>query len=118
MRKFELVNKQVMKNPYGVEVEMYQIRACIDVLWVDDNDDKLLISKGTLGGFVQHERNLSQFGCAWIHEGSFVFGSSRVEDYSQIISSTIFEDPNIGSPSNMWRFNSKIFVNIQSNIYF
>lgn len=98
MRKFELVNKQVMKNPYGVETEMYQIRSCIDVLWVDDNDDKLLIPKGTLGGFVQHERNLSQFGCAWIHEGSFVFGQSRIEDYSQIISSTIFEDPNIGAP--------------------
>lgn len=37
-----------------------------------------LISKGTLGGYVEGTHNLSQYGTCWIHNNAKVYGGARV----------------------------------------
>ena len=48
---------------------LYQIKACKSFAG---------IAEGTLGGWIENERNLSQEGDAWIYDNAWVFGGARV----------------------------------------
>jgi len=62
MKKYELVN-------YDKETNLYQIQALRDGPWGP---------KGTLGGFVESENNLSHENNCWIYENTHVFGDAHV----------------------------------------
>lgn len=81
MKKYELINKTIFH--YG-EFTLHQIRA------VRSFGD---VKKGDLGGFVQHENNLSQDGLCWIYDNALVYLDGRVEN-------------NAKARNNCWIWNS------------
>lgn len=68
-------NKYELINTYSTnEGKLYRIRALKNITTVNGD----VIEKGTLGGYVESEENLSQTDNSWIYIGSFVKGKARV----------------------------------------
>lgn len=68
-KKYEITNET---NPIG---NMRRIKALRD--FAD-------VKKGDLGGFVESEDNLSQYGDCWIYDNAKAIGNSKVIDNAQI----------------------------------
>ena len=66
MKKFELTENCEIYN----EKKLFQIRALRDL----DRG----VKAGDLGGYVENECNLNQFGDAWVFDDALVFGDARV----------------------------------------
>lgn len=67
-KKFELTEEFIINNS---GVKLYRIKA------LKDFSD---VKKGDLGGYVLVERNLSQFGNAWVYGDAKVYGYAQVSD--------------------------------------
>ena len=65
MKKFELTTDSIKRN----RVTLYRIKALIDF-----GD----VKAGDLGGYVEKEENLSQYGNAWVSGDACVSGDARV----------------------------------------
>lgn len=65
-KKFELTEEFIINNS---GIKLYRIKA------LKDFSD---VKKGDSGGYVQQERNLSQFGNAWVHGDAQVCGDTWV----------------------------------------
>ena len=63
------------------------------------------VKKGELGGFVEHEKNLSHEGDCWIYEDSVVMGLSKIEGRS-VVSGRSIVDNSIISGSSVITDNS------------
>ncbi len=50
------------------------------------------VKKGNLGGWVEHEGNLSHYGNCWIYEGAKVYGNAQVYDDAIIVDASIFDN--------------------------
>ena len=73
--KFVLTEEtKVVEQPNGVEVVVHRIK-CVNS-FTDRFGHK--INKGTLGGFVENEFNLSQTDNAWVADNAVVFGHVKV----------------------------------------
>lgn len=72
-KKFELTEEFIINNS---GIKLYRIKA------LKDFSD---VKKGDLGGYVQQERNLSQFGNAWICGNAKVYGNARVFENAWIL---------------------------------
>ena len=70
LKKYEIV-KDNFKEIYGIKV--YKIRALKDIK--NRHQD---IKKGDLDGYVESERNLSQYDNYWIYDNAIVFGNEKV----------------------------------------
>lgn len=46
------------------------------------------VKKGTLGGFVENEENLSQKGNCWIYDDAIVHGNAKIGTFGNISSSS------------------------------
>ena len=66
MNKFEIVENDSI-NANGVV--LHRIRALIDF-----GD----VCAGDFGGYIQHEKNLSQSGNAWVYGDAWVYGNAQV----------------------------------------
>lgn len=75
MKKFELTNET--KIFYGIT--LYRIKALTDFGSV---------SKGDLGGWIEKEDNLSQYGNAWIYDNAKVYGDAKVYGNAKIYGNT------------------------------
>ena len=67
MKKFELTADRIKSNG----VTLHRIKALIDFRDV---------KAGELGGYVEKETNLSQYGDAWVYRHAQVFGNAWVRD--------------------------------------
>lgn len=67
MKKFELTADKIKSNG----VTLHRIKALIDF-----GD----VKAGELGGYVEKETNLSQYGGAWVYRHAQVFGNAWVSD--------------------------------------
>lgn len=76
MKKYELTS--VKKVIHGVPVR----RIC--ALYGFSASNGRTVKPGDMGGWVQSERNLSQFGNAWIFDDAAVFDDGYVYDYACI----------------------------------
>ena len=86
MKKFELTADRIKSNG----VILYRIKALIDF-----GD----VKAGELGGYVEKETNLSQYGDAWVYRhaqvygNAQVFGNARIFDYAQVFGNAfVLED--------------------------
>lgn len=71
-KKYELTNESMgLFN----SVTVYRIRALRD--FAD-------VKKGQLGGFIQHEANLSHEGDAWVYDNARVFDKARVIENARV----------------------------------
>ncbi len=66
MSKFEIVRSDSININ---DVDLYRIRALIDF-----GD----VCAGDFGGYIQHEKNLSQSGDAWVYDDARVYGNAQV----------------------------------------
>ena len=71
MRKFELTSET--KVAFGRT--LYRIRALISFGNVE---------AGELGGWIEQEENLNQYGDAWVSGDAWVFGDARVSGNAQV----------------------------------
>ena len=80
-KKYILYKKEM---EYGISNERWRIRACRDIetteMFGNREVKKLLVPKGTLGGLVQSEKNLSQKGNCWISSGACVIDDAEVSE--------------------------------------
>ena len=75
MKKYELTDETVRVGSRT----LYRVRALCDIPgWG--------VQKGDTGGFVEAERNLSQFGEAWVFGDAQVFGEASVSGNAQVFS--------------------------------
>ena len=65
-KNFELTEEFIINNS---GIKLYRIKA------LKNFSD---VKKGDLGGYVQKERNLSQFGNAWVYGDAQVYGNAKV----------------------------------------
>ncbi len=61
MKKYKLTRIKIKAKLNDKEVTLYRIRALTNIY---NSVGTLIVGKGHLGGFVEGEENLSQFGCA------------------------------------------------------
>ena len=71
MKKFELTTDSIKRNG----VTLYRIKSLIDF------ED---VKAGDLGGYVEKEENLSQYGDAWAFDDAQVSGNALVCDNAQV----------------------------------
>lgn len=78
-------------------------------------------TKGTLGGWIESEDNLSHEGGCWIHDESKVFGNARVRKSAQIIENSIICEGAVISGAVVVRENSRVsgdaYICENANIY-
>ena len=72
MKKFELTENYKMR--FGRK--LFQIRALVSI--------KDVVEAGELGGYIEKEENLSQFGNAWVSGNACVFGNALVTGNSRV----------------------------------
>lgn len=66
-------------DPTGRTVILHRVIAKKDIL-IGDLETGKLIEAGTIGGYVEGGKNLSQFGCCWIDKHSIVCGDAQVKN--------------------------------------
>lgn len=99
-KKFELVEDgdMVVRNSDGEAIKLYRIKALktfscpIKLSGQLDVIANFTVEKGTLGGWVENEDNLSHEGGCWIFENARVYDDARIEDNAQIHHSAIVDD--------------------------
>lgn len=99
-KKFELVkeNTRISYDINNKEITLYQIRALKDFtcpfkLSPDTGIlDETFITKGTLGGWVQKEENLSQENGCWIFKEAIVRDNARVEGNARVVGRSLVKD--------------------------
>lgn len=80
-QKYVLTDEtKVVEQPNGTEVVVHRIK-CVNE-FTDRWGHK--VSKGTLGGFVENYKNLSQTDSAWIANDAVVFGNVKVCDRGDV----------------------------------
>ena len=71
-KKYELLKDDYIKF---IGVKLYRIRALKNFKG---------ILKGTIGGYIKKEENLSQKDNCWVFENAKVFGNARVFEYAEV----------------------------------
>lgn len=89
-KKYKLLKSDVTYAYIGHHVKLYRIKALKRIVLCNGE----VIDKGTLGGYIQKEENLSQMGTCWVGYGATVCGDSHVVDSSYISNSRV-EDSDI-----------------------
>lgn len=88
---------------YGDGPSGWQIMACRDV--------RPGVSKGTLGGVIESEGNLSHDGSCWIGSRAQVYGDARVEGDAQVMgASKVYGNATVSGKARV-RGNSRVFGN-------
>lgn len=83
MKKYELTSETKVING----VELHRIKAL---------DSFGNIKKGDLGGWIESEKNLSQYGDAWVYYNAVVFDNARVYDNATVCeNATVFENARV-----------------------
>ena len=107
--KYELLQDDFI-FPYGEDgPKLYRIRA------LKDFGD---VNKGDLGGYVEGEHNLSNYGDCWIYdnscvfEGSFIDDSAKVKEDSLISSAAVLVGNSIVKGGSMVRSQAYIGDNV------
>lgn len=107
-RKYELTNESMEFKGHT----LHRIKALIDFSG---------FTKGTLGGWIESEDNLSHEGGCWIHDESKVFGNARVRKSAQIIENSIICEDAVITGAAVVRENSRVsgdaFICDNANIY-
>lgn len=90
-QKYELTDETIVYE----NRTLYRIRALKDFKkYYDDwtRENRNLILKGTLGGYVEGYHNLSQNGDCWIRDNAKVFGNAEIYDDSSVRENSIVCD--------------------------
>ena len=88
-RKYEILTEEEHQLVFDGKRRLHRIRALRDI--TDDVTGKVMVKKGELGGYIQHEGNLSQDESSWIsgeakaYGNARVSGSARLEDHAILL---------------------------------
>ena len=82
--KYEITDIQHPDNP-----KLFQIRALRDI-------PLAIVNAGDLGGYIEHEGNLSQEGDCWIDRDALVYDLARIYDNAHIATNVrVFENAQV-----------------------
>ena len=75
--KYKILKEQskIIKDKYGKDHIVYRIQAL---------ENFKCISSGNLGGWIESEKNLSQYGTCWIYGDAIVYEDARVVDEAHV----------------------------------
>jgi len=103
MKKYELTeNIKFIEN-----IIIYQIKALIDI-------PEIYIKAGELGGYIQHEGNLSHQGLCWVYDDAYVYGSARVFDNARVSygNAQVYGDAKVFGEARVYD-NARVYGNAQ-----
>ena len=107
-RKYELTNESMEFKGHT----LHRIKALVDFSG---------FTKGTLGGWIESEDNLSHEGACWIHDESKVFGNARVRKSAQIMDNSVICEDAVISGDAVVGENSRVsgdaYICDNANIY-
>ena len=81
-KKFELTDKFIIS---ALGVKLFQIRCTRKIRYADVGD---------LGGYVEKEENLSQYGNAWVSGDAWVYGDAKVSGNAWVYGDAKVENNN------------------------
>ena len=67
-----------------LSMEKLTLRRIVAVQDIVDANGRVIVKKGTKGGFVESEKNLSHEGCCWIADKACVYQNARVSNNAQV----------------------------------
>lgn len=117
--KNDYIQINVLKGRTQVPVNLFRIIALRDIQTING-----LISKGTIGGFIQSESNLSQVDNSWINQNARVYENARLNNsfvtgYSCVFGDSILTDSVVSGRVRIWDKaivkSSKIEDNVDIN---
>ena len=114
MKRYEQKPKYILNGPIIKKIKIkkvpcYQICAAKDFSYPTKGGGFRLIKKGTLGGFIFSEKNLSQKEGCWIDTFSAVIDDAKIEGNVQLESTIVFDKAII--KNNSYIVSSEIFGN-------
>lgn len=86
MSKYEFTGNSKVVNVRGVDVLVREIRALKDFA-----SSHTFIQKGTLGGYIETEYNLSQKGTCWLDSDSVVLGGGKLLGKAYLKSGMVYD---------------------------
>lgn len=112
MRKFELSSEK--------KDGLFRIRSLIDIPGTS-------IRKGTMGGLVENESNLSHDGSCWIYDNARVFRNAVVKDDVKVFGyASIFDDAEVSGTGFVFSYakvygktkiSGNVWVAMESNVF-
>lgn len=87
---------------YINEKRLYRIRA------IRDFDD---VKSGDLGGYVEHEDNLSHRGMSWLYDNSMAFDNATIEDDAKLYDNAVVFENGACCGKSVMRNQSLLFGN-------
>ena len=94
-RKYELTNESLEYKGHT----LHRIKALCD---------SSEFTKGSLGGWIESENNLSHDGKCWVHDESMVFDNARIRKSAQITDNSIICEDAVISGNAVVRENSRV----------
>lgn len=89
MKKYELTDETITIH----DVKLHRIRSLIDIV---DSNGVPRVSRGSLGGFIESEKNLSHYGSCWIYDTARAYGESRVSGEARLSErASVFQNASI-----------------------
>lgn len=69
------------------------------------------VRKGELGGYIEHEGNLSQTGFSWVYDNSMVLENAQVGDHAKLRDNSMVYGNAVISGTAVISYNSRVFDN-------
>lgn len=104
--KYKLIGDDCIKH-HGRT--LYRIKALKDI----HTNSKIIIKKGSIGGFIEKEDNLSQEDSCWVYNDAKVFETARVEDDAMVNYSAMIYGNALIKNNSYISGEAKVFDNVR-----
>jgi len=104
--KYKLIGDDCIKH-HGRT--LYRIKALKDI----HTNSKIIIKKGSIGGFIEKEDNLSQEDSCWVYNDAKVFETARVEDDATVNDNTMIYGNALIKNNSYISGIAKVFDNVR-----
>lgn len=99
-KKYEFTGKTTQMYGGRVTKTLHQIRALVDIETLVG-----VVKKGTEGGYIEKEMNLSHFGNSWVYPGAYVFDDAKVEN-----NAVVYQQARVSGKAYIFQ-NAKVYGN-------
>ena len=99
-KKYEFTGKTTQMYGGRVTKTLHQIRALVDI-----ETSVGVVKKGTEGGYIEKETNLSHLGNCWVYPGAYVFDDAKVEN-----NAVVYQQAKVSGKAYIFQ-NAKVYGN-------
>ncbi len=87
MKKYELTDEKITVDDHT----LYRIRAC-ENFFINNSRSSMPVRKGSIGGFVENESNLSHDDTCWVFDNAKIYGRAKVYGHAVVKNQAIIKD--------------------------